>query len=90
LREELRLIGYENGALRRIFWPKRYEATGEWRKRHNEDLHDLYSLSTNVRVIKRRRIIWAGHVARMGKGEACTRFWWGNLRGKEATGETQV
>ena len=52
--------------LRRIFGPKRDEATREWRKLHNEELNDLYSSSSIVRVIKSRRMSWAGHVARMG------------------------
>jgi hypothetical protein len=50
-----------------------------WRKLHNEELHDLYSSPTIVRVIKSRRMRWAGHVVWMG-GEACTGFWWGKLR----------
>ena len=54
-----------NRVLRRIFGPKRYELTGEWRKLHNEELNDLYSLRNIVRVIKSRRMRWAGHVARM-------------------------
>jgi hypothetical protein len=53
--------------LRRIFEPKRDEVTGEWRKLHNEELHDLYSLPSIIRIIKARRKRWAGHVARMGK-----------------------
>jgi hypothetical protein len=58
---------FENRVLRGIFGPKRDEATGEWRRLHNEELYDLY-LSTNIiRVIKSRRMIWAGHVARMGE-----------------------
>jgi hypothetical protein len=61
--------------LRRIFEPKRDEVTGEWRKLHNEELNGLYSLPTIVRVIKSRRLRWARHVARMGKGEVCTEFW---------------
>ena len=55
-----------------MFGPKRDEVTGEWRKLHNEDLNDLYSLPNIVRVVKSRRIRWAGHVARMGKIEGCT------------------
>ena len=51
--------------LRRLFGPKRDEVTGEWRKLHNEELIDLYSLPIIVRVVKSRRIRWAGHVARM-------------------------
>jgi hypothetical protein len=82
LKEERRLRVFENRVLRRIFGPKRDEITGEWRKLHNEELNGLYSLPNIVRVIKSRRLRWAGHVARMGRGEVCTGFWWGNLRGK--------
>jgi hypothetical protein len=53
--------------LRRVFGPKRGEVTGEWRKLHNEELSDLYSLLNIVRVVKSRRMRWAGHVARIGK-----------------------
>jgi hypothetical protein len=66
LREEHRLRVFENSVLRRIFGPKRDEVTGGWRKLHNEDLHGLYSSPSIVRVIKTRRMRWAGHVARMG------------------------
>jgi hypothetical protein len=69
--------------LRRIFGPKRDEVTGNWRKLHNEELHDLYSLPNIMRVIKSRRMRWAGHVARMGRREACTEFWWGNLKERD-------
>jgi hypothetical protein len=67
LREERRLRVFENRVLRRIFGPKRDEVTGGWRKLHNEELYDLYSSPNIVRVIKPRRMRWAGHVARMGK-----------------------
>ena len=53
--------------MRRIFGPKRDEVTGEWRKLHNEELNDLYFLPNIFRVIKSRRMRWAGHVARMGE-----------------------
>jgi hypothetical protein len=56
---------FENKVLRRIFWPKRDEVTREWRKLHNEKLHDVYSSPNIVQVIKARRMRWAGHVARM-------------------------
>jgi hypothetical protein len=72
LREERRLRVLGNGVLRGIFWAKRDEVTGEWRKLHNEELHNLYSSPTILRVITSRRMIWAGHVARMGRGEVCT------------------
>jgi len=80
LREERRLRVYENRVLRKVLGPKRDEVTGEWRKLHNEELHDLYSLPNIVRVVKSRRIRWAGHVARMGRIEVCTGCWWGSLR----------
>jgi hypothetical protein len=57
---------FENRVLRRIFGPKRDEVTGGWRKVHNEELHSLYSSPNIIRMIKSRRMRWAGHVARMG------------------------
>jgi hypothetical protein len=75
LREECRLRVFENRALRRIFGHTRDEVTMVWRKLHNEELHDLYSSPKIMRVIKSRRMRWAAHVARMGRGEACTGFW---------------
>jgi hypothetical protein len=56
---------FENRVLRRIFGPRRNEVTGEWRKLHNEELHDLYSSTSIIRIMKSRRMRWAGHVARM-------------------------
>jgi hypothetical protein len=67
LREDCRLRVFENMVLRRIFGPKRDEVTGEWRRLHNKELHPLHSLPNIIRVIKSRRLRWAGHVARMGK-----------------------
>jgi hypothetical protein len=58
---------FENRVLRRIFGPRRDEMTGEWRKLHNEELHNLYSSPSIIRTIKLRRMRWAGHVARMGE-----------------------
>jgi hypothetical protein len=58
---------FENSVLRRIFGPKRDEVTGEWRKLHNEGLRDLYSSPNIIRIMKSRRMRWAGHVARMGE-----------------------
>ena len=74
LREERRLRVFENRVLRRVFGPKRDEVTGEWRKLRNEELNDLYSLQNIVRVVKSRRMRWAWHVARMGRGELYTEF----------------
>jgi hypothetical protein len=54
---------FENRVLRRIFEPKRDEVMGEWRKQHSEELHDLYSSPSIIRIIMSRRMRWAGHVA---------------------------
>jgi hypothetical protein len=67
LREEHRLRVFENRVLRRIFGPKRDEVTGYWRKLHNEELHNMYSSPNIIRMIKSRRMRWAGHVVRMGE-----------------------
>ena len=67
LREERKLRVFENMVLRRIFGPRKDEVTWEWRRLHNEELNDLYSSPNIVRVIKWRRMRWAGHVARMGE-----------------------
>jgi hypothetical protein len=64
-REKHRLRVFENRMLRRIFGPKRDEVTGGWRKVHSEEPHGLYSSPSIIRVIKERRMRWAGHVARM-------------------------
>jgi len=64
---ERKLWVFENMELRRVFGPRRVEVTGEWRRLHNEEQNDLYSSPNIVRVIKSRRMRWAGHVARMGE-----------------------
>jgi len=74
LREERRLRVFENRVLRRVFGPRRDEVTGEWRKLHNEELRDLYSLPNIVWVVKSRRMGWAGHVAHMGEGRGVHRI----------------
>ena len=80
LREVCRPKLFENGVLRGIFGPERDEITGEWRKIHNEEFNDLCCSPNIVQVIKLRRMRWAGHVARVGRGEAYAYFLWGNLR----------
>jgi len=67
LREERKLRVFEDTVLRSIFGPRKDEVTGKWRRLHNEELNDLYSSPNIVRVIKARRMRWAGHVARMGE-----------------------
>jgi hypothetical protein len=86
LREERRLRVFENRGLRRVFGPKRDEVTGEWRKLHNGELNDLYSLPNVVRVVKSRRMRWAGHVALMGKDRVVHRVLVGKHVGKRLLG----
>jgi hypothetical protein len=86
LREERRLRVFENRVLRRVFGPKRDEVTGEWRKLHNEELNDLYSLPNVVRVVKSIRMRWAGHVARMGEERAVHGMLVGKPEGKRPLG----
>jgi hypothetical protein len=62
--------------LRRILGPKRAEVTGGWRKLHNEELHNLYSSPSIIRMIKSRRMRLAGHVARMGRRGMHIGYWW--------------
>jgi len=77
---------FENRVLRRVFGPKRDEVTGEWRKLHNDELRDLYSLPNIVRVIKTRRMRCAGHVARMGEGRGVHIVLVGKPEGKRPLG----
>jgi hypothetical protein len=87
LREERRLSVNENRVLRGIFGPKRDKVTGEWRKLHNEELHDLYHSPTIVRVIKPRIMVWTGHLARMGERKDVL---WGNLRERDHWGDPGI
>jgi len=82
LKEERRLRVFENRMLRKVFGPKRDEVTGEWRKLHNEELNDLYSLPNIVWVVKPRRMRWAGHVARMGDDRGVHKVLVGKPEGK--------
>jgi hypothetical protein len=77
---------FENRVLRRIFGPKRDEVTGEWRRLHNEELNDLYSSPNIIRLIKSRRIRWAGHIACMGEGRGAYRILVGRPEGKRPLG----
>jgi hypothetical protein len=81
LGEEHRLRAFENRVLRKIFGPKR-EEDGSWKKLHNDEFHSLYSSPNIVRVIKSRRMNWAGHVVRMGMGEVFTGFWLGGTKAR--------
>ena len=90
LREERKLKVCVNMVLRRIFRPRRVEVTGEWRRLHNEELNDLYCSPCIVRVIKSKRMRWAGHVARMGEERGCIGSWWGNWREGDDWGDLGV
>jgi hypothetical protein len=74
---------FENRVLRRIFGPKRDEVTGEWRKLHNEELCDLYSSPSIIRIIKSRGMRWEGHVARMGVKRNAYRLLWESQRERD-------
>jgi hypothetical protein len=78
---------FDGRALRRIFGPKRDEVTGERRKLHNEELRDLYSSPSIIRIIKSRRMRWAGHVARMGAKRNAYRLLVGKPEGKRPLGK---
>ena len=80
----------ENRVLGRVFGPKRDGATGQWRKLHNEELNDLYSSLNIVRVIKSRRMRWAGHVARMEEGRGVHKVLVGKPEEKQTIGETKT
>jgi hypothetical protein len=77
---------FENRVLRTILGPKRDEVTGEWRKLHNEELHDLYSSPCIIRIMKARRMRWAGHVARMGEKRDAYRLLVGKPEGRRPLG----
>jgi hypothetical protein len=77
---------FENRVLRKVFGPGRDEVTGEWRKLHTEELNGLYSLPNILRVVKSRRMRWAGHVARIGEGRAVHRVLVGRPEGKRPLG----
>jgi len=82
----LKLRVFENRVLRRVFGPMRYKVTGELRKLHNEEHSNLYCLPNIVRVVKSRRMRWAGHVACMGEGRGVHRVLVGKREGKRPLG----
>ena len=86
LREEHRLRVFENRVLRRIFGPKRDGVTGQCRKLHSEELNDLYSSPSMVRLIKSSRMRWAGHVTRMVEGRGVHKILVGKPEGKRPLG----
>jgi hypothetical protein len=86
LREEHRLRVFENRVMRSIFGPKKDEVTGGWRKLHNYELRNLYSIPSIIRMIKSRKVRWAGHVARIGKKRNAYRILLGMPEGKRPLG----
>jgi GH43 family beta-xylosidase len=81
---------FENRVLKRIFGPRRYDVTEQWRKLHNEELNDLIFSPNIVRVIKSRRMRWARHVARRGERRVVHRVLVGNLRERDHLGDPGV
>jgi hypothetical protein len=90
LKEEHRLRVFENRVLRWIFGLKRHDVTGEWRRLHNEELDDLYSSPNIIRVIKSRRMRWAGHVAHMGEERGACRILVGRPEGRNHVEDPDV
>jgi hypothetical protein len=80
---------FENRVLRRIFGPKRDEVTGDWRKLHNEELHNFYSSPSIFRMIKPRKMRWAGHVAQKGRKWNAYRILVGKREGKRPLGRSR-
>jgi hypothetical protein len=83
MRQKHRLRVFENRVLGKISGPKWDEVTGKWRRRNNEELHDLYFSPNIIRMIISRRMRSAWHVARKGEGRGAYRFWLENLRQRD-------
>jgi len=90
LRKERKLRVFENMVLQRIFGPRRDEVTGKWRRLHNEELNDLYTSPNIVRLIKSRRMRWAGHVTRMDEERGMYRVLLGKTEGRNQWGDLGV
>jgi hypothetical protein len=86
VKEEHKLRVFENRVLRKIFGPKGAGVTGGWRRLHNEELHNLYSSPIIIRIIKSRRMRWAGHVTRIGEKRNMCRLLVGKPEGKRPLG----
>jgi hypothetical protein len=89
LREQYGLRIFENRLLSRIFGPKRDEVIREWRRLHNKELYALYSSPDIIRVIKLRRLRWAGHIASMGKKRGASRILLGQPNGRRPLGRSR-
>jgi hypothetical protein len=89
-REESWLRVFENRVLRRIFGPKMYRVTGEWRRLHNEELYALYSSPSIIRVTKSKRLKWPGHIAHMGKRRNAYRVLVGKPEGRNHSENPEV
>jgi hypothetical protein len=90
LREEHKMRVFEDRALRRIFGPKRVEVTGGWGKLHIEELHNLYSPPSITRMMKSRRMIWVGHVARRRRRGMHMEYWWEGQKKRDHSEEQDV